>query len=116
MEQYIVKSVVLLVLILMDIVTGLAAAFYLNQYNSSVMREGAYHKLCEVFVVIFSTLADVYLPVLGVDIGVEIAPLTVIYFAVMEICSIIENVGKISPDAVKPISKYFEKLKGEHNV
>ena len=105
--------VVVFAFIVMDIVSGLVKAFYKKQYNSSIMREGAYHKFCEIFIIMVSVFADYALTYVNVEIGVKLAPVVFAYFSVMEICSIIENIGVINPDAVAPISKFFEKLKGE---
>lgn len=106
------QVIVIGVLILADIVTGLVKAFYNHNYNSSIMREGAYHKFCEMCVIALSVGADVYLPTVGVNLGVALAPIVITYFALMECASILENIGAIYPDAIKPISKYFAKLNG----
>lgn len=106
------QMIVIGVLILADIATGMVKALYNHDYNSSIMREGAYHKLCEIVVIALSIGADEYLPTVGISLGVALAPVVIAYFALMECTSIIENIGAIYPDAIKPISKYFAKLNG----
>ena len=110
------QMIVIGVLILADIATGLVKALYNHDYNSSIMREGAYHKFCEICVIALSIGADKYLPTVGVNLGISLAPVVITYFALMECTSILENIGSIYPDAIKPITKYFAKLNGgEHN-
>lgn len=104
--------VVILIFIGLDVVSGIVKAFYKKEYNSSVMREGAYHKFCEIFIVILSVVSDNFLSYINVNVGVDLVPVVLAYFGVMEICSVIENIGAINPQAVAPISKFFEKLKG----
>lgn len=103
---------VLFIFITLDVVSGLIKAFYKKEYNSSIMREGAYHKFCEIFIVLLCVLSDMFLSYVNVDIGVALVPIVLAYFVVMEICSVIENIGAINPQAVAPISKFFEKLRG----
>lgn len=103
---------VLFIFIAMDVVSGLIKAFYKKEYNSSIMRKGAYHKFCEIFIVFLCVVSDMYLSYVNVDIGVALVPIVLAYFAVMEICSVIENIGAINPQAVAPVSKFFEKLRG----
>ena len=89
------QMIVIGVLILADIATGLVKALYNHDYNSSIMREGAYHKFCEICVIALSIGADKYLPTVGVNLGISIAPVVITYF--------------------KPITKYFAKLNGGDN-
>lgn len=105
--------VIILIFIGLDVVSGIVKAFYKHEYDSSIMRQGAYHKFCEIFIIFISVLSDYLLTSVNVNIGVDLVPIVLSYFAVMEICSTIENIGAINPQAVAPISKFFEKLKGD---
>ena len=99
------------ILIVLDIATGLIKAFKEKSYTSSIMREGLFHKCGSVALIVLGIVAD-YAQTL-VDIGVK-APVSnaiCVYIILMEIGSIIENIGKINPKLVPSIIKpYFTKL------
>ena len=104
--------IAVLVFIALDIVSGLVKAFATNGFDSSIMRKGAYHKIGEVLAVCLMAAADFYLPLVGVTVGVSFSAIGSAYFVVMEIGSIIENIGIINPGLAGPLSKIFAKLKG----
>lgn len=101
-----------LVFILLDIVSGLVKAFATTGFDSSIMRKGAYHKIGEVLAVCLMAAADYYLPMVGVAVGVSFSAIGCAYFVVMEIGSVLENIGLINPELAGPLSKIFAKLKG----
>lgn len=101
-----------LVFIGMDVVSGMVKAFSTTGFDSSVMRQGFYHKLGEVLAVGLLTAADFYLPLVGVNVEVSFSAIGCAYFVLMEIGSIIENIGIINPELVGPLTKIFAKLKG----
>lgn len=97
--------------IVLDMITGLVKAIKEKSYNSSVMREGLFHKCGSILMVVFGLLVDYAQTFvdLGVKIPVAIAICT--YIILMEIGSIIENIGKINPQIVPAkIKPYFTKL------
>lgn len=97
--------------IILDMVTGLIKAFKNHEFESSVMREGLFHKSGSLLLIVFGVLVDYAQQF--VDLGVEI-PLTLFicsYIILMEIGSIIENIGKINPEIVpKKLRALFSKL------
>lgn len=111
MNVYAVLAV--LVFIGMDVVSGMIKAFSTTGFDSSVMRQGFYHKLGEVLAVGLLAAADFYLPIVGVIVDVSFSAIGCTYFVLMEIGSIIENIGMINPELVGPLTKIFAKLKGE---
>ena len=59
---------VVLVFIALDVVTGIAKAFATTGFDSSIMRQGFFHKLGEIFAVSLSMIADIGLPdISGID-------------------------------------------------
>jgi phage-related holin len=102
-----------LVFIGMDVVSGMIKAFSTTGFDSSVMRQGFYHKLGEVLAVGLLAAADFYLPIVGVYVDVSFSAIGCTYFVLMEIGSIIENIGTINPELVGPLTKIFAKLKGD---
>lgn len=105
--------VAVLVFILLDIVSGLVKAFASSGFDSSVMRQGAFHKLGEILAICLMAAADYYLPYVGITVGISFSAIGSAYFSVMEIGSIIENIGIINPELVGPLTKIFAKLKGD---
>lgn len=106
---------VVLVFVVLDIVTGLAKAFATTGFDSSIMRQGFWHKLGEIMAVALAFAADYGLPELGIPLDVHIAGLCCTYLVLMELGSIVENIGKINPELVGPLNKIFAKLRGDNN-
>lgn len=111
MNVYVMLAV--LVFIWMDIVSGMIKAFSTTGFNSSVMRRGFYHKLGEVLAVVLLAATDFYLPIVGVNVDVSFSVIGSAYLVLMEIGSVIENIGAINPELVGPLTKIFAKLKGD---
>ena len=103
---------VVLVFIVLDIVTGLAKAFATSGFDSSIMRQGFFHKLGEIFAITLAMIADIGLPEIGVPIEAKLSSLCCVYLVLMEIGSIVENIGAINPALVGPLNNIFAKLKG----
>lgn len=101
---------VILLFILFDIITGLIKSFAGHSYESSVMRQGLFHKLGEIVCFIFGVVCDIFLPHLGVSLPVSIAKSICVYIVIMEIGSVIENIGAINPDLAKYLHKIFAKF------
>lgn len=111
MNVYAVMAV--LVFIGMDVVSGMIKALSTTGFDSSVMRQGFYHKLGEVLAVGLFAVADFYMPIVGINVDVSFSAIGCAYFVLMEIGSIIENIGAINPELVGPLTKIFAKLKGD---
>lgn len=101
---------VVLLFIFFDIITGLIKSLSTRSYQSSVMRQGLFHKLGEIICFIFGVVCDIFLPYLGVKIPVSIAQSICVYVIIMEIGSVIENIGEITPDLAKYLHKIFAKF------
>lgn len=110
----------LLAFIVLDIVSGLIAAFTRHDYASSIMRTGLYHKLSEIFAFFFAVVCDILLPYIGITLPLVISKGTAIYIIVMECGSIIENIGKANPDLGKHLKGMFSEIetleKEEENI
>lgn len=97
--------------ILLDFVTGLVKAFATKSYNSSVMREGLFHKSGSIMVIVFGALVDYAQGYMELGVSIPIATTLCIYVCLMEIGSIIENVCIINPRVIPDkIQSYFHKL------
>ena len=108
-----------LIFILFDFVTGLAKAAYNKQVSSTVMREGLYHKFAEILVIVLA--AFIYVACTHLELGFDtpILAVTCGYIVLMEIASIIENIGEMNPDlANSPVFSIFKKggiTNGKHS-
>ena len=83
--------------ILLDIITGLIKAFYTKTFQSSVMRQGLFHKLGELLAVAILYGAQIALPMIGVDAHLPLFPAGVGYCTLMELGSILENLRAFTP-------------------
>ena len=110
MNLYFVLAV--LVFIALDVVSGMVKAFSTTGFDSSVMRQGFYHKLGEVLAVGLLAASDYYLPMVGVTVDVSFSAIGCVYFVLMEIGSVVENIGTINPELLGPLKKIFAKLNG----
>lgn len=98
---------------LIDYISGSAAAKRDGTWASSVARDGLWHKLGEVFAVLVAALCDIALHVLvngtGVQIGVElpamVTPVVLFWYIITELGSIAENAGKLGA----PVPEWLKK-------
>ena len=88
-----------------DILTGLLQAGINNSYNSSVMRKGLYRKLGEIGCVILAYVVSV-----AVSLPWNITGFVSIYIVVMEIISVLENLGAAGVPFPKWLLVKFKKL------
>lgn len=97
--------------ILLDMITGLIKAFKNKEYNSSIMREGLFHKAGSILVIVFGALVDYAQGYMDIGISIPVALSLCIYIVMMEIGSIIENVCLINPQILPDkLKSYFHKL------
>ena len=101
---------IIMIFILFDIITGLIKSVSTHSYQSSVMRQGLFHKLGELICFIFGVLCDIVLPEIGVQLPVSIAQSIGVYVVIMEIGSVVENIGEINPDLAKYLHRIFAKF------
>ena len=97
MENCAVYWIVVCSAILLDIITGLIKAFYTKNFQSSVMRQGLFHKLGELLAMGILYGAQIALPMIGVDAQLPLFPAGVGYCVLMELGSIIENLRAFTP-------------------
>lgn len=97
--------------ILFDIITGVIKALYLDGLNSTILRQGLFHKLSELLAIGFAYGLEyaVVAMQIGVDIPIFYAVAT--YITVMELISIIENLCLVNPKLAKVFAPYLNKFK-----
>ena len=105
--------IVWIVCVLLDYVSGTAAARKRGEWSSAVAREGLWHKLGEIFAVLVAALSDIALDVIvagsginiGIDVGPIVTPVVLLWYIITELGSIIENAGLLGA----PIPKWLQR-------
>lgn len=93
-------AVVVLLVIIIDIVTGFAKAISQGEFNSSEMRKGLWHKAGSIgllFLAAGLTAACQVVDVLPEEFAIVYVP-TCLYIFVMEVSSILENILVLNPE------------------
>lgn len=106
MNQNVIMVSVALALAGFDVLTGYAAAVKSGTLNSSVMREGLWGKLGEVFAIVASFAAEYAVGLYGnefihVSLDVPITTGVCAYITLYELTSIVENIGKLNDGVAK---------------
>ena len=98
-----------------DYATGYGAAMKNGEWSSEIAREGLWHKAGCIFAVLVAGILDAVLGyILGNIKGLEIpftytvlvCPLVVTWYLLMELGSILENVGKMGA----PLPEFLKKM------
>ena len=78
--------------------SGGVAACANHKWKSSEMRKGLYHKFGSIMLVVLAYLIDYAQKYVDLGFRVPIAAGVCVYIILMELGSIVENIGKINPD------------------
>ena len=110
-----IMAVVWVVLMAMDWITGTAAARKNGTWKSAAARDGAWHKIGSVLVVVVALLADFimgvilsHIPVLEIAWPNLLGPLVLAWYIVTELGSILENAVKMGAKVPGWIVKIFD--------
>ena len=96
--------------IILDLISGVAAAYARREVESPKLREGLWHKSGYIFVLFCSILVEWAMNE-GMDLGFNL-PLVMpicVWISLMEVVSILENSAKINPELSNVPG--FERLK-----
>lgn len=99
-----------------DFASGIVKALYNKEFNSTAMRKGLLAKAGSTLIIAIGFLLD-YAQTLG-DFGfnIPLAEGTCVYVIVMEVGSVIENLGAINSDIIPPkMRELFSKIDDEDN-
>ena len=97
--------------ILFDIVSGIIKALYKEGLNSTILREGLFHKLSEIIALCGAWLLEYATTYMDLGFDVPLLNGVAIYIDIMELISIIENLCEVNPALNKLFKPYLEKLK-----
>ena len=100
--------------ILLDYISGSAAARRNGEWSSDVARDGLWHKLGEIFAVLVAALCDIALGVvlksapfaLPFEFTTLLTPIVLLWYIITELGSILENAGKLGA----PLPKWLKKM------
>lgn len=96
-----VAIILVFILIVLDIASGIAAAFVNKTIDSSAMRRGLWHKASYLLVILLASTLEWAVsaggPSLGIGLDLPIVVPTCIYLGLTEISSIGENLAQIDP-------------------
>ena len=94
-----IAIIAMIIFILLDVISGVASAYYRKEISSQKLRTGLWHKL-GYFFVLFCAIAIEWTMTKGLDLGFSL-PLVVpicVWVSLMEIVSVLENAAQMNPD------------------
>lgn len=95
----------------LDFISGIVMAVKNKNFNSSIMREGLFNKFGSVCVIACAVLIDWAQIYLDIGFTVPVASAMCSYIILMEIGSILENIGRINKNLVpEKIRSILEKV------
>lgn len=105
--------------LILDYVSGSAAAHRSGEWSSAIARDGLWHKLGEIFAVVVAACCDIALTVvvdmapieIPFKIGPLITPIVLLWYIITELGSILENAGKLGakyPEWLKKMLKQYK--------
>ena len=86
------------IFVVFDLATGGVASCAHHPSQSSEVRKGLYHKFGSIMLVVLAYLIDYAQKYVDLGFRVPIAAGVCVYIILMELGSIVENIGKINPD------------------
>lgn len=104
--------IVCFALILMDIATGIMKAVYVGDFSSRGLRQGGLRKLSEMVLVILGMGLEYVQTVWGIETPFPATSIIGAYIVIMEIVSILENLGAMNKDLLCLIETIKKSLKG----
>ena len=90
-----------------DVLTGWLKAIKKGKFKSTVMKKGLLSKVTEMIILLLMYVLEYYLPMININIGLPIVALVGVYIIIMELASVIENIGAINPALAKKLSTIF---------
>lgn len=102
---------VVFLFIVIDYVTGLIKAVKNGDWKSARMKDGLFSKLGEICSMVLMYVLELALPYINVQIGIPFVQALGVYLVIMELGSIIENLGAINPLLADKLKNIFEDFK-----
>jgi toxin secretion/phage lysis holin len=90
--------IVFLVFIVLDVITGIIKAVMNKELNSTIMRNGLFHKSAFLVAIAFAYSCEYGMTYLDLGFSLPIVGSVCIYICLTETVSILENLGSINPE------------------
>lgn len=98
--------IVVLLFIVIDVITGLLQAVMNKQLDSTVMRNGLFHKAAFLLAIAFGYACEYGMTYLELGFEMPIVGAVCVYICLTETVSILENLGKMNPELAN--SKFLQ--------
>lgn len=98
--------IITLCFILLDIVSGFVKAVVNKTVDSKIMKNGLFHKCGFILAIVLGFLCEYTMNYLDLGFTVPMGNAVCIYIIATELISILENLGKISPELAN--SKFMD--------
>lgn len=106
--------------VLLDYISGSAAARKNGEWSSAIARQGLWHKLGEIVAVLVAALCDIALGVIIASAPVAlpftytsfVTPIVLLWYIITELGSILENAGKLGAILPAWLKKMLAMYKG----
>lgn len=95
-----------------DYITGVIGAIMRGNLSSTKMREGLGHKFAYLCVFFIAWFIDFEMKHIDIGFHSTLTPIVTVSIVLIELSSIIENIGKINPDLAQA---EFMKIFTDHN-
>lgn len=97
-ETLLYEMLAVLVFITMDYITGIVSAIMHGNLSSTKMRKGLGHKFADLCVFFIAWFIDFEMNHIDIGFHSTLTPIVTIGIVLIELSSIIENIGKINPE------------------
>ena len=87
-----------LLFIVLDFASGFVQAVANKDVRSEKLRQGLFHKCGFVFAIVFGILCEWAMGFVDLGFNVPIAVTICVYIMLTEVMSVLENLGKMSPE------------------
>lgn len=103
---------------LLDYLTGSWAALSHGDWDSSVARQGLWHKLGSIVAVLITAMLDISLGVILPQLGIAydyiiLTPIVCLWYLLTELGSMIENIDKLGAPVPDFLRNMIKKVKGK---
>ena len=111
-ETLFYEILAVLVFIITDYITGVVGAIMHGNLSSTTMREGLGHKFAYLCVFFIAWFIDLEMRHIDIGFHSALTPIVTVGIVLIELSSIIENIGKINPQLTQA---EFMKIFNDYN-
>lgn len=98
--------IIVLVFIVIDVATGILQAIMNKGLDSTIMRNGLFHKAAFLLAIAFAYACEYGMAYLDLGFSMPIVGAVCVYICLTETVSILENLGKLNPELAN--SKFMQ--------